>query len=422
MLSELAVVHAKDVDLLELDLASGCGLAHEDAGVSPVERQPNRYPVALSDEVIYPMEHNLPNQVPPLRTLGSNQLRCRAPVIPSSEDADPARTEPELTTSRRVTLEPVDSVTVTTLVDNLTDVFMPDQGVAHRCSLHALPKRAVSSLEGPSLDQLVAEHGFSVLITIHKNGDDHRILFDTGVSPDGMVENMRRLDIDPTDLEAIVCSHGHFDHTAGLDGLIRRLGRTNLPVLIHPDFWHRRRIVTPGVVLELPTTSRRALEGAGFQIIEERHPSFLFDGSVLVTGEVDRTTGYEPGFPIQEAWRDGAWRPDPLVLDDQAIVLHVAGKGLVVLTGCGHAGIVNICRYAMRLTGVANLYAVLGGFHLNGPLYEPLIPRVCADLSAMAPAVVVPAHCTGWRAQHALARTFGEAFVPNSVGTSFMLS
>ncbi len=321
-----------------------------------------------------------------------------------------------------VRLEPVDSVTITTVVDNVTDVFMPDQGPARRAGAAAGPRLQVGTLEGAAPDSLVAEHGFSALITVHKGEATHRVLFDAGVSPDGMVENMRRLDIDPTEIEAIVCSHGHFDHTAGLDGLIRRLGRAELPVLIHPDFWNRRRLVIPGGrEFELPTTSRRALEDVGFDIIEERRPSFLLDRSILVTGEVDRTTGYEPGFPMQEAWTDGAWRPDPLVLDDQALVINIAGKGIVVLTGCGHAGVVNICRYARGLTGDQPLYAVMGGFHLNGPLYEPLIDRVCADLRALSPSVVVPAHCTGWRAQHALARTFGEAFIPNSVGTRLVL-
>lgn len=173
------------------------------------------------------------------------------------------------TSPTRVALEPVDSLTITTLVDNLTDVFMPDQGVAHRSGPAGVPRRTVSILEGPTPDQLIAEHGFSALITMNRNGQDHRLLLDTGVSPDGMVESMRRLDIDPADVEAIVCSHGHFDHTAGLDGLIHRLGRTNLPVLLHPDFWNRRRITTPGGVFELPTTGRRALEGAGFQITDE---------------------------------------------------------------------------------------------------------------------------------------------------------
>jgi len=324
----------------------------------------------------------------------------------------------------RIPLEPVDSLTVTTLVDNVFDVFMPNQGPAHRVSpadaAHRLP--SATMVDGTVPEQLIAEHGLSLLLTITKGGHEHRLLFDTGVSPDGMVGNMDRLDIDAHDLEAIVCSHGHFDHTAGLDGLIRRVGRSNLPVLIHPDFWNRRRVRIPGRdPLEIPTTSRSALQGAGFTIIEERQPSFLFDNSVLVTGEVDRTTDYEPGFPMQDAWHNDHWEPDPLVLDDQAVIVNVRDRGLVVLTGCGHAGIVNITRYAMALTGAPQVYGLFGGFHLNGPLFEPLIDRVCADLAALKPRVVVPAHCTGWRAQHALARTFGEAYIPDCVGTRFTL-
>lgn len=319
-------------------------------------------------------------------------------------------------------LEPVDSVTVTSLMDNVTDFFMPDQGPAHR-AVKAGGRRAVSTMaDGWGLDALLAEHGFSVLVTVVKGGTEHRILFDAGTSPDGVVENMRRLEIDPSGIEAIVCSHGHFDHTTGLDGLIRRMGRVNLPVLIHPHFWRRRRVAIPGRdPQEIPTTSRRALTDAGFEIVEEGHPSFLFGRSVLITGEVARTTGYEPGFPPQQAWLDGRWAPDPLVLDDQALIVDVKDKGLLVITGCGHAGVINICRYARRLTGDRPLHAVMGGLHLNGPVFEPLIPRVLDDLAELDPKVIVPAHCTGWRAQHALSRRFGEAFVPNSVGTRFVL-
>ena len=198
-------------------------------------------------------------------------------------------------------LEPVDAVTVTTLVDNVTDMLMPDQGPARR---HAAgpsnprtPVRIMVDGDGP--DPLVAEHGFSALVSVTKNGTEHHVLFDAGVSPDGMVQNMHRLNVDPTSIEAIVCSHGHYDHTTGLDGLIRRLGGTvNLPVLIHPHFWRRRRMALPGRdPVEIPTTSRSALTGAGFDVVEEGHPSFLLHRSVLVTGEVPRTTGYEPGFP-----------------------------------------------------------------------------------------------------------------------------
>jgi 7,8-dihydropterin-6-yl-methyl-4-(beta-D-ribofuranosyl)aminobenzene 5'-phosphate synthase len=173
--------------------------------------------------------------------------------------------------------------------------------------------------------------------------------------------------------------------------------------------------------MEIPTTSRRALEEAGFDIIEEQQPSFLFGRSVLITGEVARTTGYEPGFPPQQAWLDGRWEPDPLVLDDQALIVNVSGRGLVVITGCGHAGVVNIARYAQRLCRDEPLYALIGGFHLAGPVFEPLIPRVVAALAELNPGVIVPAHCTGWRAQHALAARFPAAFIPNSVGTTFDL-
>jgi 7,8-dihydropterin-6-yl-methyl-4-(beta-D-ribofuranosyl)aminobenzene 5'-phosphate synthase len=322
-----------------------------------------------------------------------------------------------------IRLEPVNSVEVTTLMDNLTDIFMPDQGPARRARAGGGPLRPAAVMAGGQVpDALIAEHGFSVLVTVTKAGREHRFLFDAGTSPDGVTENMRRLAIDPASIEAIVCSHGHFDHTTGLDGLIRAVGRANMPVLIHPHFWRRRRILLPGrEPMEIPTTSRRALEQAGFDVIEEQQPSFLFDRSVLVTGEVPRTTGYEPGFPPQQAWLAGRWQADPLVLDDQALIINVAGRGLVVITGCGHAGVVNIARYAQRLTGGQPLHALLGGFHLNGPLFEPLIPRVLDDLAAMNPGVLVPAHCTGWRAQHAMSARFPAAFVPNTVGTTFRL-
>jgi 7,8-dihydropterin-6-yl-methyl-4-(beta-D-ribofuranosyl)aminobenzene 5'-phosphate synthase len=329
-----------------------------------------------------------------------------------------------LETPLSIPLEPVDSLSVTTLVDNVFDTFMPDQGPAHRVSAASRGKTAPSAtmVGGLVPDQLIAEHGLSLMLTVTKGDQTHHLLFDTGVSPGGMIGNMDRLQIDPRDIEAIVCSHGHFDHTAGFDGLIRRLGAVNLPVLLHPDFWNRRRVQLPGSEpREIPTTSRSALQGAGFTIIDERQPSFLFDNSVLVTGEVDRTSGYEPGFPVQEAWHNDHWEPDPLVLDDQAVIVNVRDRGLVVFTGCGHAGIVNITRYALALTGESTVYGVFGGFHLNGPMFEPLIDRVCADLFAMQPKLVVPAHCTGWRAQLAMAKMFGDAYVPDCVGTRFTL-
>ena len=327
-------------------------------------------------------------------------------------------------------LEPVDSVSVLTVCDNSIDILLPGQGPARRLPMGgplagaALPLLGARALEaGETRDWPVAEHGFSVLVEVHKGDVTRRLLFDAGLTPTGCADNLRRLGRDPRDIEVIVCSHGHFDHTTGLSGLIGRLGPAGMPVVIHPEFWTHRRLAIPGMEpFELPTTSRRALEGAGFDIIENRQPSFLFDRSVLITGEVDRTTRFEHGFPIHQARHNGIWAPDPLILDDQALIAHVAGKGLVVLTGCGHAGIINICRYARRLTGIDKVHAVIGGFHLSGPLFEPIIADTIDALEDLAPDVLVPAHCTGWKATHAIARKLPGAFIQNSVGTTFELT
>ena len=170
-------------------------------------------------------------------------LASLAPRLGSASVAGPTLERMALS----IPLEPVDSLTVTTLVDNVFDVFMPDQGPARRHvaggDARTLP--SATMVGGLVPDQLIAEHGLSLLLTVTRQGQSHNLLFDTGVSPDGMLANMDRLQVDPRDVEVIVCSHGHFDHTAGLDGLVRRMGTANLPVLLHPDFWNRRRVRIP---------------------------------------------------------------------------------------------------------------------------------------------------------------------------------
>jgi 7,8-dihydropterin-6-yl-methyl-4-(beta-D-ribofuranosyl)aminobenzene 5'-phosphate synthase len=145
------------------------------------------------------------------------------------------------------------------------------------------------------------------------------------------------------------------------------------------------------------------------------------DGGLLVTGEIERTTEFEQGFAFHQAFRDGEWQPDPLISDDQALVAHVRGRGLVVITGCGHAGLINTLRYARKLTGVDRVCAVIGGFHLATLLFEPIIEPTVEALRELGPEVVVPAHCTGWRATHALAAAFPNAFLQSSVGTRYVL-
>jgi 7,8-dihydropterin-6-yl-methyl-4-(beta-D-ribofuranosyl)aminobenzene 5'-phosphate synthase len=247
-------------------------------------------------------------------------------------------------------------------------------------------------------------------------------LFDAGLTRDGLLHNLDVLEVRPGNLSAIVLSHGHADHVAGLMGLLSRTGRRRLPLILHPDAFRRRKIALPdGREVLLPPPDRRGIEAEGVEVLAERGATLLLDGLALVTGEVARTTPFETGFPGHQAEIGGAWQPDPLIHDDQAVVAHVRGRGLVVLSGCGHAGIINVLRHAMATTGVDQVHAVLGGFHLTGRLFEPRIAPTVEALEAFGPRLLVPSHCTGWKAVHEIARRLPEAFVPNSVGTTFLI-
>jgi metal-dependent hydrolase (beta-lactamase superfamily II) len=321
-------------------------------------------------------------------------------------------------------LEPVDEVRVTTLVDNVYDALLTGDDRTSRASF-GVARAAAPQFEGGSTAVgLVAEHGFSALVTVRRGSTTTTLLFDTGLSPTAMVTNADRLGVDLSGIQGVVLSHGHFDHAGGLSGLAGKRGVRSLPMVVHPEIWTRRRLAVPGrEPEELPTLSRRALDGEGFTVLERRQPSLLVDGCVLITGEIDRTTDYERGMPPpHQAWDDGSWRHDPLVHDDQALVVHVRGRGLVVLTGCGHAGAVNTVRHALRLTGVVRICALVGGLHLSGPAFEPVIRPTVQALIDLAPDLLVPGHCTGWRAQHALAAALPDAWVASSSGSSYTIS
>src|SRR5689334_5788629 len=323
-----------------------------------------------------------------------------------------------------IALEPVDELLVTTLVDNVYDALLVGDERTRRVPIDVATTAAPAFDGGRTAVGLVAEHGFGALVTVRRGGKTTTLLFDTGLSPDGMLTNADRLGVDLTAVQGVVLSHGHYDHTGGLAGLARRLGARGLPMVVHPYALTRRRQAVPGKEpWELPTLSRRALDGEGFALVERREPSLLVDGCVLITGEVDRTTEFERGMPpAHQAWDGRAWAHDPLVIDDQALVVHVRGRGLVVLTGCGHAGPVNIVRHAMRLSGVERLHGLIGGLHLSGPAFEPVIGPTVAALTELDPALVVPGHCTGWRAQHALAAALPAAWVQGSSGTTHRLA
>jgi 7,8-dihydropterin-6-yl-methyl-4-(beta-D-ribofuranosyl)aminobenzene 5'-phosphate synthase len=323
-----------------------------------------------------------------------------------------------------ITLPEVDEITITTLADNVYDALLGSAPGVTRAPMRSGAVDAPQFANGTTVAGMRAEHGFSALVTTRRGDSQTTLLFDTGVSPDGMAANAERLGIDFGDLQGVVLSHGHFDHAGGFYGLAKARGRSGLPLTVHPAIWTRRRLAVQGrEPFDMPTLSKGALEREGFQVIERREPSLLAGGSVLITGEVDRTTDFEHGMPpAHQAWDGHGWQHDAKVIDDQALIVNVRGQGLVVLTGCGHAGVVNIVRHAMRLTGVRRLHAVIGGFHLTGPGFEPIIGPTVAALTELAPALIVPGHCTGWRAQHELERALPDAWVQTSVGTSYQIS
>lgn len=165
---------------------------------------------------------------------------------------------------------------------------------------------------------------------------------------------------------AVVLSHGHTDHTLGLIGILKRHGWHGMPIILHPDAFLKRKNVLPdGHEVDLPPPKRQDIEAEGINIIEEKGPTLLIDGRVLITGQIPRTTPFEKGFPPGRAEINGQWQPDPWIHDDQAIVINVRAKGSAVLTGCGHAGLINTLQHARDATGIRDIYAVMGGFHLG---------------------------------------------------------
>ncbi len=310
-----------------------------------------------------------------------------------------------------IRLRAVDSLDVTILVDNSIDLLMAGSDRVRRFPL--VP-------DWIKKDPLVAEHGYSALLTFKEDGTTRQVLYDAGLGKDTLMHNMQVLGLSPKDIDVVVLSHGHRDHHGGLLGLIRAVGKPNLPLVLHPDAWRRRKATfADGSVWNLPPPDRKTLEEANVRFAEERGPSLLVGDGLLVTGQVERTTEFEKGFPAQN-WlnHDGRWEPDPWTWDDQPVVVNVKETGLVVVSGCSHAGLINILRHVRKVTGIDRIAGVLGGFHLTGGLMETVIPPTLEELMAIHPDAIVPAHCTGWRATHEIARLLPKAFVQSSVGTT----
>jgi len=312
----------------------------------------------------------------------------------------------------KIRLEEVDEVIVTCVIDNYADRLEPGNDFIHRFPL---------SDNGQLRAGPVAEHGFSASIQVKRENETHMILFDTGVTEAAMSHNMKVLDLDPDQIEGIVISHGHIDHGGGLPAVLSQIKDREVPVVLHPVALRRRWLIKPdGEKTDISMMDETSLRKGGAGVIKSADPYLMTNGLIAATGQIKRQVDFEKGFPFGYAEIDGKIQEDFETIDDQAVVVNVKGKGLVVISGCGHAGIVNTALYCREITGVDDVFVIMGGFHLTGDFYEPVIDKTVEAIRDLNPQHVIPCHCTGWKAIHRFAGKMPGSFIQNAVGTTYI--
>jgi 7,8-dihydropterin-6-yl-methyl-4-(beta-D-ribofuranosyl)aminobenzene 5'-phosphate synthase len=334
-------------------------------------------------------------------------------------------------------LQEVNNINITILVDNITDRLLPSLSLVKRPSLISNNRFTKPP---------IAEHGFSTLVEISYKYKGKNLLkkflFDTGVSKNGIIYNSNIFGINFEDIETIILSHGHFDHFSGLISVLKKINKP-IEIITHPDAFLRRWIVFPdGRKARMDILDEEEIKEFGGIIIKNNSINYLprpkitkinnnndldnnglnkNNSRILITGEIPRVTKFEKGFPLQykEGKDENDLIADPFVKDDQALVMLLKNKGLVILTGCGHAGIINTLNYATKVTGIEKVYALIGGFHLTGEGYEESIPLTINELLKINPEYIIPCHCTGWKACNEIIKSMPQKYIQTSVGSTF---
>lgn len=306
-----------------------------------------------------------------------------------------------------------DRIVVTVITDNLADALGRDDRIAKR---HVSKTSALDGL-------LHAEHGLAYHVETTVNGRPHAFLFDFGADFHGISKNIERLGLDLTKVEALALSHDHLDHQAALMDLLAAW-KTRIPVgtpfYVGEGFFQGTYMKrSDGSVESLLALDKDSLEALGLlRIVETTVPTPIVEGAFL-TGRIERTTDFEripPAFVVKKG--------DQFVQEEfpgeQAVVMNARGKGLVVLSGCAHRGIVNTVLHARKMTGIDRVHAVIGGFHLAGAKPEVVL-RTISDIKAIGPDYVVPTHCTGFDAISMFAREMPGPFILNTAGTRYVI-
>src|SRR5829696_7515783 len=306
-------------------------------------------------------------------------------------------------------LQEVNNINITILVDNITDRLLPSLSLVKRPPLISNKR-----FNKPP----IAEHGFSTLVEISYKYNDKKILkkflFDTGVSKNGITYNSNIFGINFEDIETIILSHGHFDHFSGLISVLKKINKP-IEIITHPDAFLRRWIVFPdGRKARMDILDEEDIKEFGGIIIKNNSINYLPRLKTI-------NTKFEKRFPLQykEGKDENDLIADPFVKDDQALVMLLKNKGLVILTGCGHAGIINTINYATKVTGIKKVHAIIGGFHLTGEGYEESIPLTINELLKINPEYIIPCHCTGWKACNEIIKSMPQKYIQTSVGSTF---
>jgi 7,8-dihydropterin-6-yl-methyl-4-(beta-D-ribofuranosyl)aminobenzene 5'-phosphate synthase len=323
-------------------------------------------------------------------------------------------------------LKPVDGVEFVVLVDNCLDSLST---VPPHVTLEwpRLMRHGMKELSGEW--QCCANHGLSLVITARRREVSHSLMFDAGPENYVLERNAPRLGVDFSAIEGIVLSHGHWDHAGGLPAAVRLTvaahAGSSIPVYVNPEMFRQRAMtLASGAILPIKAIPNPGeLTELGANVVSSNEPQLVFDDFFWISGEIPRITAYEKGFPghLQRSDDGSKWDPDPLIMDERFVAVHVRDKGIVVFTACSHAGVVNVLSHAHESFPSTHLYAVAGGFHLSAG-NEKIIPQTVEDLRSFGLSVIAPGHCTGWRATHALVSCFGEnVVIPSAVGKTYAL-
>ena len=283
-----------------------------------------------------------------------------------------------------------EKIVISVITDNYADFLRPDYKIA---------KRPVAT---SPLDRIFhAEHGLAYQIETVVNGESHFCIFDFAVDPQGVIRNMKLLNIDFAKIEALGLSHPHFDHFNALNEILKTNKdsiRKGIPFYVGEQFF-----VTTGAI----PVKKEDIEGLGIvKIMEINEPTPIIPGAYL-PGKIELVTDYETKKEI--------------LIGEQAVILNVKGKGLVVISGCAHRGIVNTVKKAQKMTGIEKVCAIMGGFHLINANPE-LIKKSVADIKAINPEYIVPMHCTGFEGISAFANEMPNQFILNTAGTKYTIT